>query len=648
MLTQTTQVTEFLANNGLLPDYLRPDTAGNIRIPCFDQCANEGKDKKNLSVNTITGSFQCFRCGFAGQYAKLKRRFEPPTPEQYALDRAQDLFKSNLMEVVDSLQDRGFTHEFLLKVGIGYAPPGYASELTSIDQVSAQTLLKVGLLSEVVDANGTRLVETLADRITIPFYSADGELYTFKARVHMDDHREDRKYVTLTGTKWSGPYNERALHMQQGEVVVCEGEFDALTLIQYGFNAVGLPGASSFHADWFKDVSVTFVFDNDTAGHNGLKKATQAIAECKALFLPEGTDVNSFVVARGIEAFKTMLATADTYSDGKKEESDHLAHRLSEFDDWAHANNARIGAETGFSTLTNSIDGWQEGLIVLPAAPNIGKSSLMLQLSVQAVELNKDVVVGYASIDDSERTTLTKIIAFKADITYDQAAKPRSELSSSDLSKNHPELLQRRKNALKTLSELADRLIIRDVRFGRTLKQFERWVKKLRKSHKDKRLIVFIDSFDKMLMSDSAVQNTDSKGALIQEIKRITTEQHCTIVTSVEIRKIGEKRPTLSDIKDTIQVEYECDVAISLYQAYHHDQQTELFFLDEHNKRRPIFEAWVLKNKMSGFKGGPLLFYFHTDKSLFIQIPQDHYQHYKALVFKDINQKEDKGKGKNR
>jgi len=73
-----------------------------------------------------------------------------------------------------------------------------------------------------------------------------------------------------------------------------------------------------------------------------------------------------------------------------------------------------------------------------------------------------------------------------------------------------------------------------------------------------------------------------------------------------------------------------------LYQAYHHDQNTPLHFIDDAGRPQPILEVNVLKNKMSGFKGGPLLFYFNAGKSRFEQIPQDKYMHFKRLVIDDI------------
>ena len=637
-LEKQSQISDFLSNHGLLPSDTRPDSQHNLRIPCIDECTTSKHNKSTLSINMATGQFQCFRCGWSGSWRKFQRRFEPPTPEEVALATSQELFTGLLKNVKDLLIKRGLTQESLQTHGIGYAPSGYLEVLLE-QGVKIEALLSTGLAA-IINQNGDdTVVETLANRITIPYFAADGSLYSFKARTPMDEDLEATnrpKYKNAAGVSFTGPYNERAIR-KSGDIYVTEGEFDAIVLLQNGLNACGLPGAKSLRSEWFTGTAPIFIFDADQAGRDGFKRAIKQVEDCRAIFLPDGYDVSSFVSEMGFDAFREYVNTAENYVSGVREESDNLGFRISQYDDWAYSNGDIVGAETGFDSLTNAIDGWQSGLYILPAGSNIGKSSFAMQLADMAIENNDDTLVVFLSLDDSERVAFTKLLSYKANITYMQAMKPRHELVNSEIrAKNRPDILARRQNAINRLKKMHSRFIIRDIRFGRTLASFERTIKKIRRNNLDKKIIVVIDSFDKMTLSADALQNTDSKGSLIQEIKRITTEQDITVLTPAETRKIGDARPQLSDIKDTVQVEYEADVVFCLFQALHHNPNTTLIFEDEEGNREPILEVWVKKNKKSFFKNGPLLFYFHSRRSRFEEIPEDKRDYYRKLIQEDM------------
>ena len=75
------------------------------------------------------------------------------------------------------------------------------------------------------------------------------------------------------------------------EVVVCEGELDALVCWSFGIPAVSTTGGSmTFLPEWIeylKDKEVTLCYDNDRAGGAGMAKVFELIPESKLLFLPD-------------------------------------------------------------------------------------------------------------------------------------------------------------------------------------------------------------------------------------------------------------------------------------------------------------------------------------------------------------------------
>jgi len=109
------------------------------------------------------------------------------------------------------------------------------------------------------------------------------------------------KELSLAGTI-PCPYNAPLLNGEPGPVYLCEGVIDALTLIEAGFPAVGVPGAMHFKAAWaplFRNKSVYVVFDADSAGEAGASRATALLTgqgiEAHRLPLPAGKDINDWL-----------------------------------------------------------------------------------------------------------------------------------------------------------------------------------------------------------------------------------------------------------------------------------------------------------------------------------------------------------------
>jgi DNA primase len=97
------------------------------------------------------------------------------------------------------------------------------------------------------------------------------------------------------------PYNCRLLDGEPGQIYLCEGVIDTLTLIEQGFPAVGIPGASNFKPAWadlFRNKSVHVAFDPDAPGESGAAKAIERLQahgiEARRLTPPAGMDLNDW------------------------------------------------------------------------------------------------------------------------------------------------------------------------------------------------------------------------------------------------------------------------------------------------------------------------------------------------------------------
>lgn len=141
--------------------------------------------------------------------------------------------------------------------------------------------------------------------ITIPVRGVSGEVEYIKLRHYPDDAPYEHNMVPFkylnypqgcSTTLFNG-YNA----IGKDEVLIVEGEFDAIMASQYGLpTAVGLPGAMDFKKEWgeyLSDASIIYVcLDNDDAGERGLETILPIITEScpqatiMRLWLPD--DVN--------------------------------------------------------------------------------------------------------------------------------------------------------------------------------------------------------------------------------------------------------------------------------------------------------------------------------------------------------------------
>src|SRR3954454_2316893 len=126
---------------------------------------------------------------------------------------------------------------------------------------------------------------------TIPIRSAEGEILNIR-RYQTRPPKGRRKIWGIEGMNQPRLYPVKAL--ESDEVILCEGELDALITNQNGFSAVTKTGAAmSWDAKWnkeFKDKVVYLCHDCDETGQNANRKIGRFLAgiarEIRIMHLP--------------------------------------------------------------------------------------------------------------------------------------------------------------------------------------------------------------------------------------------------------------------------------------------------------------------------------------------------------------------------
>lgn len=103
---------------------------------------------------------------------------------------------------------------------------------------------------------------------------------------------------------WNFRHDDPVIH-------ICEGELDAIVATQAGVRAVGVPGATQWRPYWdhlFEGYDeVVLLRDGDAAGRKMGETLMGRLPNLRAVKMPEGEDVSSFVLAHGGDALRERI-----------------------------------------------------------------------------------------------------------------------------------------------------------------------------------------------------------------------------------------------------------------------------------------------------------------------------------------------------
>ena len=234
--------------------------------------------------------------------------------------------------------------------------------------------------------------------ITIPIFDANDNLVNIRRRKNPKDTNPDMpKYYTESGCR-SIMFNEYALSRNPMEVIITEGEFDAMMLWQSGLTNVvsvtlGAGYFSSERADQFKNVKRIYLcYDQDRAGREWLKKAIEYLwaDKCRIVELPKPAGVAKMDVSDWFnkhngskEEFiklmnKAKSALALTNSDNIKHISDFNAELRQKLLAGEYK-----GISTGYPSLDEIIGGYRKGrVLILSGLTSVGKTTMANNLTL--------------------------------------------------------------------------------------------------------------------------------------------------------------------------------------------------------------------------------------------------------------------------
>jgi DNA primase len=226
------------------------------------------------------------------------------------------------------LDRRGIQAETREIFQLGFAPAGWDHLVRYLRHQGAPLELaaQIGLVAPRKDGAG--YYDRLRDRIVFPITDPGGQVIGFGGRV-LDDALP--KYINspesslyAKGRCLYGLEIARKHCRNAEQVYIVEGYFDVIALHQSGIRqTVGTLG-TALTEDHIKLIrglvgatgKAILVFDSDEAGMKAAKRSValfeKGLVEFRVLVLPPGEDPDSFVRARGSQAFQALAQNAQT------------------------------------------------------------------------------------------------------------------------------------------------------------------------------------------------------------------------------------------------------------------------------------------------------------------------------------------------
>jgi len=245
----------------------------------------------------------------------------------------------------------------------------------------------------------------------------------------------------------------------------------------------------------------------------------------------------------------------------------------------AALNGEIIGQKTGLKALDNIIGAFEDGdLIVVAARPSMGKTSFISAITNKSLEDGRGVLI--ESLEMPAKKILARLIS------------ARSGEYLSDIKKG---LIRNRTKFYEAANFFAcENLVIHDKTYP-TIIQLQSRIKRVLKINKNIKNI-FIDHTGKIQL-DGKTREDIEIGYITNMLKKIARDFQIRVFLLQQLNRSVEtrdnKRPKLSDLKNSGNIEEDADIVLGLYRESYYKTKEK----NEYEKDIENAEIIVLKNR---------------------------------------------------
>lgn len=215
------------------------------------------------------------------------------------------------------------------------------------------------------------------------------------------------------------------------------------------------------------------------------------------------------------------------------------------------------GVPSGIPSLDLATRGWQPGFIVLAARPSVGKSAVALQLAKNAADnTTRPVTVGIWSMEMDDVQNVLRMMSAESGVTLYKMQTGRLEQSEMH-------------RIVDAGVKLSKHKIFFDDSSGITLNRFKAKARRLKRKHGLG--LIIVDYLQLMGGDDKGGNREQEISRLSRGMKMFSRELGIPIIAlsqmsrDIEKRPGKDKKPKMSDIRESGAIEQDADVIILLW-----------------------------------------------------------------------------------
>lgn len=299
-----------------------------------------------------------------------------------------------------------------------------------------------------------------------------------------------------------------------------------------------------------------------------------------------------------------------SHVDAKEKDTDQFLKESAADLQIRHEADGKItGLETKYAALDKRFYGLQPGqLMILAGRPSSGKTTLALNIALNAMFDNSPGAVVFFSLEMTGRELMDKMVCCTGNIdhTLYRAGLPKcNPLSAVEFPKITP--------AFQRIKEAGN--LVTDDRSGITFQQIRSKAIRMKRKHGSVK-VIFVDYLT-LIRTPGKDNRVLEVGALSRGLKGLAKELECPVICLAQLsRKVEEradKRPIMHDLRDSGEIEQDADIVTMIYRDEYYTPDSE---------RKGIAEIITVKNR-AGITG---VDYLGTDlgRSKFRDLPEDY------------------------
>lgn len=227
------------------------------------------------------------------------------------------------------------------------------------------------------------------------------------------------------------------------------------------------------------------------------------------------------------------------------------------------------GIDTGFEALNKTTEGFQNSdLVIVGARPSMGKTAFALNSILNSQQNNDNILSTLFSVEMAEGPIIDRMIATRGRINLMRMKNPKKYFMGQD------QLWEKYTRGLGELNQFNIQL-----RRDYTVPEIRTVMRKTVRDNPDKKNICFIDFLTLIKGTEKKQSRHHEIEEIILDLKNMAADLNIPVIVLAQLSRRVEqrenKRPMLSDLRESGSIEQTADMVMFLYRDDYYNAKAE-------------------------------------------------------------------------